>query len=79
MDELSRKRLVIGALAAIENLKTILALRGNWPFDIRIRLLEMEKDLEETDCNDPETDKLLEKFSLLHQEILEGKVTQKEG
>ncbi len=75
MDELNRKRLVIGARAATENLKTILALRGNWEFDIRIRLLETERDLEGADCNDPETDKLLEKFSLLHQEILEGKVT----
>ncbi len=79
MDELSRKRLVIGALAAIENLKTILAQRGNWAFDIRIRLLEMEKNLERADSSDPETEKLLEKFYLLHQEILEGKVPQKDG
>ena len=76
MDEkgVSRKKVVDDALELIENLKTILALRGKWEFDIRTRLLEMEKELEVADCNDPETDKLLQQFSLLNQEILDGAV-----
>ena len=67
-----RKKLVIDALARIENLKTIFALGGKVAPDLRRRLLEMENALEGADYNDPETDTLLQRFSLLNQEILEG-------
>ncbi len=75
MDELkaaSRKKLVIDALALIEDLKTILALRGQRGSDLMRKLFEMEMELEMANCNHPETDTLLQKFSLLNQEILDG-------
>ena len=67
-----RKKLIIDALARIENLKTIFALGGKADLDLRGRLLEMEKELEEADPNDPETDNVLERFSLLNREILDA-------
>ncbi len=67
-----RKKLVIDALAGIENLKTIFALGGKVAPDLRRRLLEIKAELEGADPNDPLTDNVLKRFSLLNREILDA-------